>query len=256
MTLKDRAFDTGSNLRGVAYHPAANGRVITLDAPYELPEGMDLRGIAGVVLKRTQNADAAAEINTMSQDDLAALRRHSGVYDGKSFSQIEPMGPHPAPPYAPPECLAREITELADAFHRLTKSPKITAWFPNAPAPTFHADGVMTRTPSWRLTYAFTGEQTVWHTYRRNENTPVLNRGGVGFPVIPEPETGKKGTDYFSSEGALMFLFNSPNALFHATPPAQNDRRFVITLDGFAPRREGCERSCPFPCREGFNPKP
>lgn len=248
MTLQSRAFETGSDLRSVTYHPGSKGRVITLDPPYELPEGMDLRGIAGVVLKRMQNTAAAAEIDALSTTDLAELRRHRGSYDGKNFSRTEPMGPHPAPPYAPPENVAREITVLADAFHRLTNSPRVTAWFPNAPARTFHVDGAMVQ-PSWRLTYAFTGAQTLWHSYIRNENTPIERKGMVGFPVIPEAEVGREGKDFFPSEGALMFLWNSPNGLFHATPPAQDDRRFVLTLDGPAPKRAGCERSCPFPCR-------
>lgn len=249
MTLQSRAFETGSDLRGVAYHPGGKGRVITLDPPYELPEGMDLRGIAGVVLRRTQNAAAAAEINALPQEELAALRQHVGLYNGKEFTQKESDHPrHPPAPYAPPKNVAQEIVVLADAFQRLTGSKQSKAWFPSAPAPTFHVDGAVVM-PQWRLTYAFTGAQTIWHSYVRDKDTPVVNRGGVGFPVIPESRIGTEGKDFFASEGALMFLWNSPNGLFHATPPGQTDRRFVVTLDTPAPRRLDCTRSCPFPCR-------
>ena len=230
------------------HHPGGKGRVITLDAPYVLPEGMDLRGIAGVVLKREQNPETAGWIKGLDNDTRAALHKTTAQYINGELRQSPGYGPH-RPPAMPPAEIAAEVIDLAAAFQRLANANKIDAWFPSAPAPKFHIDGAA-RTPCWRLTYAFTGAQTIWHSYKRSEQTPVHARGGIGFPMIPDNDIGEEGRDYFASEGALMFLWNSPNGLFHKSPQTSpEDKRFVLTLDAAAPRRSGCTLSCPHPCR-------
>jgi hypothetical protein len=229
------------------YHPGGKGRVLALDAPYVLPEGMDLRGIAGIVLKRKQNPETAAAIAAMDEASRKQAQSQIGFYNGKTISDPPAQGPH-RPSYHPPEFLKSEIEDLAAVFRRLAGVKETKVWFPQAPAQTFHVDGVETR-PQWRLTYAFTGAQTVWHSYRIDEHTPRRETMGAIYPVMPDDKIGTENQDYFMAEGALMFLWNSPNSLFHKTPDHQDENRFLVTLDASSPQRADCNRSCPFPCR-------
>lgn len=245
MTLQNRAFDAGSDLRGATYHPAANGRVITLDPPYELPEGMDLRGIAGVVLKRTQNAQTAAYIRSLDDSGIAALRRAKAEFSGgKLVQKIE--GPRACP--MPPSPLAEEITEIASAFARLTRTDNVNLHMAYSNPREFHIDGTGFH-PNWRLTYAFEGAQTLWHRGIKTDSMPVKTVPGMGFPLLPKDQIGEEGKDFFPSEGALLFMTFSPNGLFHRAPNGDDSKRIVMTLDAHAPRRPDCSRSCPFPCR-------
>ena len=249
MTLQTRIQATAQNLTGLTYHPAGKGRVIILDPPYALPEGMDLRGIAGVVLKREQNPETAAAIRAMSDEDYRGLFKHEGRYDGTSLKQLYQRGPRPPAPFALPAFIMDEVRELSAAFTRLTGTNETGIHFPaNRAAPQFHIDGMSNR-PAWRLTYAFTGAQTIWHSAERKDSTHVASFGTIGFPILPDDEAGAENIDYFKSEGALMFLTNSANGLFHKVPPEEPGRRFIATFDTYAPKRADCSRSCPFPCR-------
>lgn len=245
--------DTSDRLNGYgSVHPASAGRVITLDPPYELPSGMDLRGIAGIILKREPKPAIADYINTLSPDGMEALRRNEALFDGKTLSENPGLGygPHKPPPFNIPEAIASEITELASALHALTDIKKSRLWFPSAPATTFHVDGSATDKPQWRMTYAFNGAQTVWHTYQRDENTPMERKMGLSYPSIPEDRIGADGKESHAAEGALIFLWNSANALFHRTPDNQPANRFVMTLDANVEKRGiNCNLTCPRPCR-------
>ena len=229
------------------FHPGGQGRVITLDAPYVLPEGMDLRGIAGVILKREQNPETAAAVAAMDESLREKTRKQSGVYNGETIMPAKGMGPY-RPTYDPPAFLKPEIKELAAVFQRLTGGNETKVWFPQLPAKNFHVDGMENR-PQWRLTYAFSGAQTLWHSYRIDNHTPRREYMGGLYPIMPEDRIGTENKDYFTAEGALMFLWNSPNSLFHKTPEGHNTNRFLLTLDAASPKRADCARSCPFPCR-------
>lgn len=248
-TLKD-IDDTGTNLRGYAFHPASCGRVLVLEPPYELPDGMkDLRGVAGVVLKRKPNPDVADYINSLSDEEFSDLHKHEGLIVHGEMKQGPARGPRPPAPFSPPDIIANEIHTLASVFQRLAHTNENRAYFPTTPAPEFHCDGAATNLPNWRMTYALTGPQTLWHSYQRDSETPVVRRGMMGFPMIPKDNIGELNKDYFASEGALMFLTDSANALFHRSPDKEKGRRFVVTFDARSERRVNCGANCLFPCR-------
>ena len=231
------------------YHPGGKGRVITLEAPYELPEGTDLRGIAGVVLKREQNPETAAALAAMSDAEFASLHQHAGLYDGVALKQQLQMGPRPPAPFDLPAPIMDELKTLSSAFLRLTGAKETLIQFPsNRAAQKFHIDGANAK-PAWRLTYAFTGAQSLWHNAVRDETIPVCGDAMTGFPTLPDDKVGKKGVDYFAADGALVFLTYSPNGLFHQPPQEDGKRRLLAILNTNAPQRADCSRSCPFPCR-------
>jgi len=248
--LIDHIETVSAALKGYGYvHPGGNGRVIVLEPPYQLPSGMDLRGIAGVVLKREQNLEIKAMLDNMSDEEKDILHKQAGRNKAGQLIQNPPMGPRPPASFDLPEPLRGEIETLSNIFQRLTGAQENVIWFPRTPAPQFHIDGTMTKNPVWRLTYAFSGAQTEWHRHIKTNETPVLKQGFVGFPILSENENGVNNIDYFASEGALMFLCHSDNGLFHRTPLGIYDKRFVVTMDAGAPKRENCTASCPFPCR-------
>ncbi len=232
---------------GLPYHPRSNNRVIVLDAPYALPQGTDLRGIAGVVIRAERDPAIERYLQNLSETHVQELQKCKGRFVDGTLKRKPGEGPH-APPPLPPEPIAQASEKLAKIFHSLTQATQINIHFSTATAPSFHIDGSNSK-PSWRLTYAFIGNQTIWHSQTRDQNTPVSVQGGTGFPVLPKEKIGIRDVDYFESEGALMFLGYSPNGLFHKSPDNQNARRLVVTMDADAPRRIDCTRSCPFPCR-------
>lgn len=238
---------TSERLNGYGrVHPNSNGRVIVLD---EIPQQMDLRGIAGIVCKRTKNPEIAAYINARSPEELKELRSNEALFDGHSLIQRPGNGPHRPAAFNLPAIIEKEVAELAKIFHDVTNAKTSRIWFPSAPATTFHVDGSQTNSPQWRMTFALNGDQTIFHNYQRDENTPMQRAMGLSYPVIPEDRIGTFGTDSFAAEGALIFLWNSKNALFHRTPDKQAENRFVVTIDANAPRQLNCQQNCPFPCR-------
>lgn len=235
---------------GVTYHPASQGRVIILDPPYELPPGMDLRGIAGVVLKKEPNKEILSYIDGLSDEKYQAVHRGEASYVSKQgVIQKPPQGPRPSPPL-PEEILMDDISTLGRAFNRLTGIDNVGIHLRPSNAPLFHMDGAGGM-PSWRLTYAFTGDQTEWHTALANvPGRQASVKGGTVFPLLRDNEIGENGIDFFPAEGALIFrTFSGGNGLFHRTPPNQPERRLVLTFDGLGSKNPNCGQNCPFPCR-------
>lgn len=237
-----------SKLPDSLFHPLGKGRIIQLDPPYQLPEGMDLRGIAAVILKREQNPETARYIVDMDSETRQALRRSEGRLVNNELAQKAQSGPR-APAPLPSEPLLAETAELVRAFNDLTKPAYLGFHLSASNALKFHTDGVGGRTPSWRLTYAYTGAQTICHTAILDDTFVVHGNGGTGFPLLPDQATGQQGVDYFEAQGAVLFRTFSANALVHKTPDGQDNTRVVLTIDANTPKNLNCTATCPFPCR-------
>mgnify|MGYP006291992003 CR=1 FL=1 len=255
----------------VEFHPSSQGRLITLDAPYDLPATLPMDGIAGIQLKRPQNEELVDRIQHLSEANLAAFRMIRNSFANSVLQPAPKEGPRQPPSISSladkslATLLEHEATELAQIFCNITGAPNARIWWPQQRAGEFHIDGGRNNVPtarSWRMTCALSGRQSVWHTFRYKPGDDIETRQGgfMTFPLIPEAQQGRPNIDYFEAEGPLIFRTNSlGSGLFHKTPTDDDGlrteraqlQRLMVTIDARAPKDGPCSVAglCPAPCQ-------
>ncbi len=235
----------------VLYHPAGRGRVLTLMSGSGFPSNFDLSGIAGVVIERPQNPEIAAKLKSLDDDDFQTINNLEGRFQEDRLLGTRPMGPRPGKAFEPPNWLEDEIHALSNIFQNVTGAKEGSVYFRTVKTNQFHIDGSRNPLPdnkSWRMTFALAGAQTLWHTAIYDPAKQISSSFNKGYPALPDAEAGQLGRDYFYASGALVFRTESPNGLFHNSPPTSDDeRRIVVTFDSRV-KSGPCSKLCPNPC--------